>query len=530
MKQEIQILKNTSSHILTKLIRSSGSYASVERAYIDDVYLGKANLTIEKINWYFPFQAELFNVDEKEGVICFLGIGLFSSNNYEFKALIAGYVHYDSITEDEIKLDNSEAYSTINFVILKQFLNNKSLYQEYDDYVTRLNNQLKFSTQNSENDYLMEKIASIEDLEELDLVDEQTYISKIKMLQKIATGGRLKDEEIPRVWAEYSLVSQITSQPVLMNKAMAISLSKIQVKELLDKLNEKYNARIRRFKTDGKISLIFSPTLRGHQTSARNEIVLPKLGDWRFGYTDRYSAELIFHEFSHALDTPRTSKGSVRGKSDIHKHDFVRLLDMVLVDFSDFINEHYVPSNQREQILTNNDKLLVFYQNKDKIELELRKKENIEMEQKKSTQKDIYSSIGLSENSYPLTPLLSENEERKIEFLIWSLNQQIKEMNNKEVQLAKSIITKLQNKEYILTKPEILLLANTVTDVNKSKFVYNLPSMGEQLSASSYISKLGQQVVDLSKGKIEDLELKDDVRIRTYTEASQLKKTSGYED
>lgn len=526
MKKEITILQNASNGLLEKLIRSSnGSFSSINDIYINDIYRGYSTIKTEKIKWFFPYQAELFSVDEKDGVVCFIAKCKISSSEYNLTVIIGGYVHYESISENELKLSYSDSYNTINILIYQDWLSDSDwLY-----YENRLNNQLKISNQNSLNDYLMEKIIGIEDLEELDLVDEELYIEKIKMLQKIETGGKIKDEEIPRVWGEYSLVSQITKQPVLMNKAMSVSLSKNEVQDLLNNLNERYKDRIKRFKSDGKISLIFSTSLRGHQSGSRNEIVLPKLGDWRFGYTDKYSAELIFHEFSHALDTPRSSSGSVKGKTDIHKHDFVYLLDMVLVDFSDFINERYIPINQREQILTNNEKLNLFYSKKDEIELELQKKEKIEIQEKKSKQNDIYSEIGLSENSFPLNVLLDEDLDRKIEYLKWSISKTSKDLNKSDLVVSKSIENKLNKEDYILNKQEIVLLNDILSKVSRNKFVYSLP-MNEQLKASSYISKFQNEITELSKGRVDKYKIQDDVRIRTYEEASILKKTSGYTD
>lgn len=530
MKEEIKILKNASNLILGSIIKNTkGSYNSkIDNSWIDEVYNGSVSLNCHRIEWFFPFQAELFNVDEKDSVICFISAVTFIGSDNVLHSILGGYIHYDSISETEINLSYSEDFSTLNIEVFSQFDSEKDMFKTYYEYVDRLENQMKFSNQTTYNDDLMERIFSIEDLEELDLVDEEMYINKIKMLQKIATGGRMKDEEIPRVWGEYSIVSQITSQPILMNKAMCISLTKVETQQLLDQLNKKYHERIKRFKTDGKISLIFSPTLRGHQTSARHEIVLPKLGDWRFGYTDLYSAELIFHEFSHALDTARPSSGT-RGKHDVHKHDFVRLLDMVLVDFSDYINERYMAKNQRQQILENNTKLIIFYQNKDKIELDLRKQEKIESEKRKSQQEEIYSKIGLGENSYPLLPLIQENKDIKTQYLKWVLSDSLKDMNKNDMILAKGILSKIEAEDFILTKPEISLLNTTISKSSRNKFVYNLP-MKEQLTAGSYISKLENDISELSKGRIRDLEIKDDVRIRTYEEANLLKKTIGYED
>ena len=89
-----------------------------------------------------------------------------------------------------------------------------------------------------------------------------------------------------------------------MNKAMSIPLTKNEVALLIDDLKKKFAKNLKANKTEN-VNLVFSTTIRGHANNVSKEIVLPKLGDWRFGYTDQYSAELVFHEFSHLLDYGR---------------------------------------------------------------------------------------------------------------------------------------------------------------------------------------------------------------------------------
>ena len=206
-------------------------------------------------------------------------------------------------------------------------------------------------------------------------IDEQLYIRKIELLCILA------DIDVQKVWAEYSIVQQITKQAVLMNKAMSIPLTKNEVSSLIDDLNKKYQVKLKAEKIQN-VNLVFSTTIRGHAKEVSKEIVLPKLGDWRFGYKNLYSAELIFHEFAHLLDYGRI-KNQKYGKNDIHKHDFVRILDGILLDYSSWIDSRYIPIRQREQILNNSKLIVDFHVNRQEIEEQDKNRELKEIEEKK---------------------------------------------------------------------------------------------------------------------------------------------------
>ena len=105
----------------------------------------------------------------------------------------------------------------------------------------------------SDANYLLNKIQAIEELEELDLCDEKMYLEKIILLQNLANGGI---GDVQRVWGEYSLVSQITKQPVLMNKAMSIALTKEEVADLISDLNKDYAKEISFISPKNKVGLI----------------------------------------------------------------------------------------------------------------------------------------------------------------------------------------------------------------------------------------------------------------------------------
>ena len=86
---------------------------------------------------------------------------------------------------------------------------------------------------------LLFDIIEIENKETKGLIDESLYLKKIEMLCLLS--GR----DINRVWGEYSIVEQITKQPVLMNKAMSIPLTKNEVALLMDDLTLKYKMELK---------------------------------------------------------------------------------------------------------------------------------------------------------------------------------------------------------------------------------------------------------------------------------------------
>lgn len=379
---------------------------------------------------------------------------------------------------------------------------------------------------NSQNSFLLQKVESIEDLEDLGLSDESDYLNKIKFLQEIASPT---SKDVQKVWGEYSTVSQITSQPVLMNKAMSIALTKDGVADLIEELNDKYKKELSLISHRKKVDLLFGATTRGHAKSENFQIVLPKLGDWRFGYTNLYSSEVVFHEFSHTLDFLRNSQGA-KGKSDVHKHDFVRILDKMLLMYADWINSKYVPLNQREQILTNNSKLIHFHQIQDELELQIAGEEYKQEKENKQKQSDIYSTIGLTENSFPLSYILGENADRKIEFIKFGLNEYKNQIvSQKSKDAYKTLLEKLDSENIILNKDEISLIIEALQKASRNKFVYSLP-MSEQLKSGSYISKFQKDLESLALGVVESLQETEKYKVRSYDEARRLKDAFKFED
>ena len=368
---------------------------------------------------------------------------------------------------------------------------------------------------------LLSKIIEIEGRELKGLIDESLYLKKIEML------CLLSGNSVDRVWGEYSLVQQITKQPVLMNKAMSIPLTKNEVSLLINDLTLKYKMELKANKIE-KVNLVFSTSIRGHAKEVSKEIVLPRLGDWRFGYKNVYSAELVFHEFAHLLDYGRI-KVQKYGKTDIHKHDFVRILDKMLESYSKFIEGKYIPSRQREQILNNSELLVNFHANREEIEAEDKEQELQQIAEKNEQVKNILSEVGLSEDNFPIHLLLKEDKENKFNFLEFVI-----------ANYEKSIVMSLPLKENIkllrenlssesnLNKNQINILVSALDKSKLNDYLLTLPLM-QQLKSATLLRKFSDEVRELSKGKISSLESNDSFKVRTYQEAEILKKR-GMED
>jgi hypothetical protein len=369
---------------------------------------------------------------------------------------------------------------------------------------------------------LLANIIDIENRELKGFIDESLYLKKIEMLCLLS--GR----DVEKVWGEYSVVQQITKQPVLMNKAMSIPLTKNEVSLLIDDLTLKYKMQLKANKIE-KVNLVFSTSIRGHAKDISKEIVLPRLGDWRFGYKDVYSAELVFHEFSHLLDYGRIVVQKY-GKTDIHKHDFVRILDKMLETYSKFIEGKYIPSRQREQILNNSELLVDFHANREDIEAKDKEQELKQIAEKNEQIKNILSEAGISEDNFPIHLLLKEDAENKLNYLESAIANYEKStpislpLKENIKLLRENLIAEKSN----LNKVQINLLVSALDKSKLNDYLMKLPLM-QQLKFATILRKFADEVRELSRGKISSLEGTEGYKVRTYEEAERLKKR-GMED
>jgi hypothetical protein len=369
---------------------------------------------------------------------------------------------------------------------------------------------------------LLAEIIDIENQEIKGFIDESLYLKKIEMLCLLA------DRDVERVWGEYNIVQQITKQPVLMNKAMSIPLTKNEVGLLIEDLTLKYKMQLKANNIE-KVNLVFSTSIRGHAKEISKEIVLPRLGDWRFGYKDVYSAELVFHEFSHLLDYGRV-KVQKYGKTDIHKHDFVRILDKMLEMYSKFIEGKYIPSRQREQILNNSNLLVDFHINREEIEAQDKEQELKQLAEKKQEMKTMLSEAGVSEDNFPIHLLLKEERENKLNYLEFAIANYEKStpVSLPLKENIKLLRENLSSEKSNLNKVQMNLLISALDKSKLNDYLIKLPLM-LQLKSASILRKFSDEVRELSRGKISSLEAKDSFKIRTYEEAERLKKR-GAED
>lgn len=369
---------------------------------------------------------------------------------------------------------------------------------------------------------LLANIIDIENRELKGLIDEPLYLKKIEMLCLLS--GR----DVDRVWGEYSIVQQITKQPVLMNKAMSIPLTKNEVSLLIDDLTSKYKMQLKANYIE-KVNLVFSTSIRGHAKEISKEIVLPKLGDWRFGYKDVYSAELVFHEFAHLLDYGRV-KVQKYGKTDIHKHDFVRILDNMLETYSKFIEGKYIPSRQREQILSNSELLVDFHSNREEIEAKDKEQELKQIAEKNEQVKNMLLEAGISDDNFPIHLLLQEDGENKLNYLEFAIANYEKTtpMSLQLKENIKLLRENLSSNKSNLNKIQVNLLVSSLDKLKLNDYLLKLPLM-QQLKSAAVLRKFSDEVRELSKGKISSLEANDSFKIRTYDEAEKLKKR-GMED
>jgi hypothetical protein len=275
----------------------------------------------------------------------------FNSNKFYFILHIESFYNQDN--EYEIDIENIK-------IIGNYFNDEIKAKNEWNIIQSRIIESKKIVVSNA-NSELLEKIDAIEVSEDIlrsigENIDDELFLEKVILLQKVA-----KIEKPKKVVYEYGSVSSITDQPVLMNMCFTIFLTKKQVVGLVNDLSTRYKNIIENIITENvsnqfrlnnyKVPVVFGNKERGHADSTKFEILLPKLGDWRTGYRDLYTAELVFHEFSHVLDFGRKMTKYGTATFDVHRHDFVDIFDSVLLDYKDWILDKYNPVMLRDVIL-----------------------------------------------------------------------------------------------------------------------------------------------------------------------------------
>lgn len=437
-----------------------------------------------------------------------------SKPNKKFGVITHIEVSYKSIGDNEIDIISVDLIS--NF-----FKSESDALSEWKTTKERIN-QSKIVASISPNSNLLEKIDAIEVAEDLmnsigEEIEEDLFLEKVIMLQKVANVKNPK-----RVAYEYGSVADITNQPVLMNKSLSIFLTKQQVLGLVQDLSQRYKDIILSIRTynvhnlfkanNYVVPMVFGKTERGHADSYNFKIVLPKLGDWRTGYRDLYTAELVFHEFAHILDSGRQK--TIRGKAnfDVHRHDFVNIFEKVLLDYKDYINEKYSIQMFREMILNLDNWISEFritYDDRIKsIKLqEKNRRDSIE----ESNKQDLYSA-GVSENSYPLEIILDDYRTEKLNFLLFSLdrtlNKNIPDYRKPNILKARiKVLDALDGieEQLVFTKDEITEIKNSIIESDTNAWISEQP-YEEQMKLLTPIKDFKDKVKDLADNKVRTAE------------------------
>jgi hypothetical protein len=202
----------------------------------------------------------------------------------------------------------------------------------------------------------------------------------------------------------------------------------------------------------------------------------------------------------------------------------------MLESYSKFIEEKYIPSRQREQILNNSELLVDFHANREEIEVQDKEEELKQIAEKNEQIKNTLSEVGLSEDNFPIHLLLEEDKENKLNFLEFAIANYEKSTSislplKENIKLLReNLISEKSN----LTKIQINLLVSALDKSKLNDYLLKLPLM-QQLKSATLLRKFSEEVRELSRGKISYLESNDSFKVRTYQEAEILKKR-GMED
>jgi hypothetical protein len=449
MKQiNLNDLENKGSEFVKKVITNSNQLNSSDflKRIIDLIKKDIIEIDIQEFQYYLPKQIRFIDsnkiISDKEtfGLSVFGSVVLnenmsiplldsednfISFEDKKFNFILHLEVSYNQLGKNEIDVINIYTFGYY-------YESEKESYKEWETIQQMITDAKKID-EISPNSKLLEKIDTIEVAEDLmrsigEDIDEDLFLEKVILLQKVAD---IKD--FKTVFYEYGSVSKITNQPVLMNKAFSIFLTKEQVVGLIADLSDRYRKIIENIRAENIYNLfkannyivpiVFGKTERGHADSTNFEIVLPKLGDWRTGYRDLYTAELVFHEFSHILDSGRRMTQRNKATFDVHRHDFVELFDMVLVDYKEWINKNYNPQLMRDMILYLKNWITEFKVGYDSRINAIKKQEKTRMLSIQEDEDEIKQNLGISKNSFPIDILLENDKEEKLKFMLFALER-----------------------------------------------------------------------------------------------------------
>jgi hypothetical protein len=327
--------------------------------------------------------------------------------------------------------------------------------------------------------------------------DDDQFMNWLHDLQKI---HGLSDK---RVWGEYDVVSALTNQPVLMAKSMAIQLNMEQSASLIANLSVRYKAKLNALvgkkkqllrANNGLVPIHFSTNDRGHANPNLFEINLPNVGDWRCGYNQRWSAELIFHEFSHVLDFNNMTYSNITA----HRQDFVNILDGVLVDYRDWIDRYYDKESHEKQFANFHGMTGDYHADKERFRDEATKAIKGKAERRIEEGKKAQEELGLSDNNYPLGVLI--NDDVQLDYLIYAVKN-MKATTGEQFKMRTSLVSLLDSErmDAVLDNEQIAKIYTALDESNRNDFVRQL-SFSSQLGAMEKVKEAEQNFNDLRSG------------------------------
>ena len=544
---DLKRLKAYGDSFVKKLIYSNkASYSE----FISTLIESSSDIDIKDYEYYFPQQIRFLDVveaisDDNLKSFCVSLYGSIVSNeileipftpssaskkftskeNKKFGFVMHIEVSFIQKGEDEIDIMFVDLIS--NF-----YKTDSDAFSEWSIIKDRIIESKK-NTSKSRNSNLLEKIDAIEIAEDLmksigEDIDDDLFLEKVEMLQKVANV-----KYIQKVFYEYNSVSKITNQPVLMNKSNTIFLTKEQVVGLISDLSSKYRKRIENTRT-GNIAnqfkannyivpIVFGNTERGHADPNSFEIVLPKLGDWRTGYKDLYTSEVVFHEFAHVIDFGR--KSTIFGKAtfDVHRHDFVDILDEILLEYKDWINKNYNPQLMRDMIINMSSWLNDFNVNYEERIKSIKQQEQNRLSAIKEDEQKSKESKGVTENSYPINILFENSNDLILKYLLKSIESSLSKSNPDYLKKnLLSIRIKILdfmdgiNDSITLNKSEITDLVRDLESYDAMSYVKQNNLSDKNFESTSVIKEFKTNLEALSTNKTPAKTKKEKIVIEDY--------------
>lgn len=540
LREDLGLLEKQPNDFILNLVRKNPNKLTAIKVFnlIENFLSAGAKLQIKDIFWMTPFQSKSVDIphisNSDNGYHFIMKVAIKTSEDIDFRSraggktftveeggrlygIFAGVVDFENLKEGDIVEQVKDIFIRgLNFSKVK-----KEIDTEWEYLTRKIKKAKRFVNEIDKNRFLRQKIDALSELDEVDLLDDDSYL---KLMEYVV---ELSGAEPTRVYGEYKQVARTTQEPVLMNKAMGIALNKKQATGLVYALSRKYRKqleavpRIRKKlnSNNGIIPIKFTTIMRGHADPNNIAIVLPKLGDWRMGMRELYSAELIFHEFAHVIDFGRKSHTRSSSFTSIHKEDFVNILDTILVDFKDWIDKHYDLQEHKKNILELSIRLSDFRQNKKQIVSDIAKREKEEREEELREKESKKEQLGLSEDTYPLNLVFKDNKDLLVNYVEWVITDKIKDASttNEQRHLYANILEAVNTVSPTIHKDELDLLNKAVQEASRTKFVFNLP-MKEQLKATKPIKEFESDIEKMKEDKFAKIEDDNKPIVEHYNE------------